>query len=51
MCSRSEYTPLDNIDRAILQLLQREARHSTAVEMAEYLDVSDGTVRNRIENL
>lgn len=51
MCASPEYTPLDEIDRAILQLLQRDARHKTAVEISEAVGVSDGTVRNRIENL
>ena len=46
-----EHTPLDEVDRAILQWLQRDARHSTAVEISEAVGVSDGTVRNRIENL
>lgn len=46
-----EYTPLDDVDRGILQLLQRDARNSTAVDMAEQIGVSDGTVRNRIDNL
>lgn len=44
-------TPLDEVDRGVLQLLQRDARHQTAVEMGEAIGVSDGTVRNRIENL
>lgn len=51
MCAAPEYTPLDDIDRSILQILQRDARHTTAVDIAEKLDVSDGTVRNRIEAL
>ncbi|WP_123537379.1 Lrp/AsnC family transcriptional regulator [Halosimplex salinum] len=51
MCASPEFTPLDDIDRAILQLLQRDARHRTAVEIAEQVGVSDGTVRNRIEDL
>lgn len=51
MCASSDYTPLDDIDRSILQLLQRDARHTTAVDMAEKLDVTDGTVRNCIEAL
>lgn len=51
MCASPEYTPLDDIDRAILQILQRDARNSTAVEIAEKIGVSDGTVRNRIDNL
>lgn len=42
---------LDEIDRGILQLLQGDARNRTPVDMAEHLPVSDGTVRNRIENL
>ena len=46
-----ERTPLDETDRAVLQLLQRDARHSTAVDIAEAVGVSDGTVRNRISNL
>lgn len=47
----SDYTPLDDIDRAILQLLQRDARNLTAVDIADRIDVSDGTIRNRIERL
>lgn len=42
---------LDKVDRAILQLLQRDARDATAVEIAEKVGVSDGTVRNRIADL
>lgn len=51
MCAETEFTPLDEIDRAILQLIQRDARNYTAVDIAEHLDVSDGTVRNRIQKL
>lgn len=51
MCASDEYTPLDEVDRAILQLLQRNARHQTAIEIGEAVGVSDGTVRNRIESL
>lgn len=51
MCASDEYTPLDRVDRAIIQLLQRDARNLTAVDIAEAVGVSDGTVRNRIENL
>jgi DNA-binding Lrp family transcriptional regulator len=51
MCASPEYTPLDEVDRAILQLLQRDARNLTAVDIAEHTGVSDGTVRNRIEKL
>lgn len=42
---------LDEVDRGILFLLQHDARNTTAVEMAEKLDVSASTVRNRIEQL
>lgn len=51
MCASSEYTQLDEIDRAILQILQRDARNTTAVDIGERIGVSDGTVRNRIEKL
>lgn len=51
MCASSEYTPLDETDREILQILQRDARNKTAVAIGEQIGVSDGTVRNRIGNL
>lgn len=51
MPASDDYTPLDKVDRAIIQLLQRDARNQTAVEIAEAVGVSDGTVRNRIESL
>lgn len=51
MSAVPEYTPLDEVDRAILQLLQHDARHLTAVDIAERVGVSDGTVRNRIADL
>ena len=51
MSASSDITPLDDVDRAILQLLQRDARHATAVEIGERVGVSDGTVRNRIAHL
>ncbi|QLD89389.1 AsnC family transcriptional regulator [Natronomonas salina] len=51
MHSRSTSIPLDDVDRAILQLLQRDARNLTAVDIADRVGVSDGTVRNRIQNL
>lgn len=43
--------PLDDVDRGILYLLQRDARNTTAQEMAERVGVSASTVRNRIEAL
>lgn len=46
-----DHSRLDETDRAILQLLQRDARHKPAVEIAETIGVSDGTVRNRIQAL
>lgn len=42
---------LDNVDRSILYLLQRDARNTTAQEMAERVGVSASTVRNRIARL
>lgn len=51
MDESSERTQLDEVDRVILQVLQRDARYSTAVDLAENVGASDGTVRNRIEAL
>ena len=51
MCASHEYTPLDDVDRAILQLLQRDARNLTAVDIADRVGVTDGTVRNRIDKM
>lgn len=42
---------LDEVDRGILHMLQEDARNLTPVDMAKELDVSDGTVRNRIERM
>ncbi|MFC7046241.1 Lrp/AsnC family transcriptional regulator [Halobacteriaceae archaeon GCM10025711] len=42
---------LDDVDRGILHLLQKEARHTTAQEIAEQVGVSASTIRNRIDNL
>jgi DNA-binding Lrp family transcriptional regulator len=42
---------LDDIDRRILYALMLDARNTTATEIAESLDVSGATVRNRIQNL
>lgn len=42
---------LDRVDRGILFLLQEDARHATTTAMAEKLDVSASTIRNRIERL
>jgi len=46
----SEY-PIDDLDRQIIHALQRDARHTSASEIAESLDVSARTVRNRISKL
>lgn len=51
MCASPDHTPLDEVDRSILQLLQRDARNLTAVDIAEKVGVTDGTVRNRIGDL
>jgi len=42
---------LDPIDRRIIYELQRDARHTSASEIAESLDVSARTVRNHIDRL
>jgi len=42
---------LDEVDRGILYALQEDARNTTISEIAEEVDVSPSTVRNRIERL
>ncbi|QCS41490.1 Lrp/AsnC family transcriptional regulator [Natrinema versiforme] len=42
---------LDETNKAVLYLLQRDARRLTTKEMAEKIGVSPSTVRNRIEQL
>ncbi|MFC7132437.1 MULTISPECIES: Lrp/AsnC family transcriptional regulator [Salinibaculum] len=42
---------LDDLDRRIIYALQRDARHTSASEIAESLAVSARTVRNRINKL
>ncbi|WP_123538266.1 Lrp/AsnC family transcriptional regulator [Halosimplex salinum] len=42
---------LDNVDRGILHELQLDARNRTAQEIADKVDVSASTVRNRIGEL
>lgn len=42
---------LDEIDRHIVHALMTDARNTTATEIADGLNVSAGTVRNRIERL
>ena len=42
---------LDEIDRQIIYELMDDARHTTATMIAEDLNVSDGTIRNRIDRL
>jgi DNA-binding Lrp family transcriptional regulator len=42
---------LDDLDRAILGALQRDARHASSGEIAERMDVSASTVRKRIQRL
>lgn len=42
---------LDDVDRSILYLLQRDARNTTAQEIADSTGVSASTVRNRIDQL
>jgi DNA-binding Lrp family transcriptional regulator len=42
---------LDNVDKGILYLLQKDARRNTTEDMAEKVGVSSSTVANRINNL
>jgi len=42
---------LDEVDRRIIYALMQDARNTSAPMIAEDLDVSPGTVRNRIERL
>lgn len=42
---------LDELDRTILYVLQEEARKTAASDVAERMDVSASTVRNRINRL
>jgi DNA-binding Lrp family transcriptional regulator len=42
---------IDDLDRRIIYALQQDARHTSASEIAESLDVSPRTVRNRISKL
>lgn len=42
---------LDDVDRGILHMLQKDARNNTTREIGEAVGVSAGTVRNRIEKL
>lgn len=42
---------LDAVDRGVLFLLQQDARNATARGMADKLDVSASTIRNRIDQL
>lgn len=42
---------LDELDRQILYMLQKEARHTSSSDIAETFDVSASTVRNRIQRL
>jgi DNA-binding Lrp family transcriptional regulator len=42
---------LDELDRRILHRLQEEAKHTSSSDIAETLDASASTVRNRIQRL
>lgn len=42
---------LDELDFGILHLLQQDARHTTPIDMADKLPVTDTTIRNRIEKM
>lgn len=42
---------LDELDKRIIYELQRDARHTSANDIAEGCDVSPSTIRKRIQNL
>jgi DNA-binding Lrp family transcriptional regulator len=42
---------LDDVDRSVLYMLQKNARNSTAQEIADSVGVSASTIRNRIDQL
>lgn len=42
---------LDKLDRRIVYMLQQDARHTSSSDIAEEMDVSASTVRNRIARL
>lgn len=42
---------IDDVDRGIIHMLQKDARNHTAREIGNAVGVSAGTVRNRIEKL
>lgn len=42
---------LDDVDRGIIHLLQKDARNHTTTEIGEVVDVSASTVGNRIQNM
>jgi len=48
---REESVDVDDVDEGILFELQRDARNVTIKQIAEKVDVSSSTVRNRIEKL
>ena len=43
--------PLDDVDRGILFALQHDARNTTIAEIADEVEVSASTVRNRLDRL
>lgn len=45
------YVTVDKVDRAILYMLQRDARRITTEEMGKRAGVAASTVRNRINNM
>ncbi|MFB6284181.1 MAG: Lrp/AsnC family transcriptional regulator [Halobacteria archaeon] len=47
----NERVELDGIDRYIIYQLQKDARHTSSSDIAEKMDISPSTVRNRIKRL
>lgn len=46
-----EVTDIDELDKRIIYELQRDARHTSANDIAEKCDVSPSTIRKRIQSL
>jgi len=46
-----EPSEIDDVDRGILHMLQRDARNHSASDIADEVGVAPNTVRNRIERL
>ena len=48
--SRSQETPIDELNHSIIKLLQDDGRMAYK-DVARALDVSEGTIRNRVQSM